>query len=59
MGGLLLVVAGRDIMEAINTNTYTTVFGLEVIDSSLAWIGLGLIVISILGIIIGVWREVR
>jgi hypothetical protein len=58
MGGLLLVVAGRDVMEALDTGTYTTVLGLEMIDSSLAWIGGIICVISILGIFAGVWQFV-
>ena len=58
LAGLMLVAAGRAIVDAINTGTYSTVLGIEVINSLVLWIGLAICVVSLLGIIFGVWRFV-
>ncbi len=58
LAGLMLVAAGRAIVDAINTGTYSTVIGIEVINSLVLWIGVAICVVSLLGIIFGVWRFV-
>lgn len=59
LGGLFLVVVGRSIIEAVNTGTYETVFGLEIITSLVAWTGVIICIVSIFGIMIGVSKSVR
>lgn len=59
LGGSLMVVAGRDIIEATKSGTYETVIGLTVITGLVATIGLVVCIISVLGIAWGVWRVVR
>ena len=59
LGGLFLVVCGRAIMEAVQTGTYETVLGIEVLNSLVVWIGVFVCVFSFLGIMIGVAKAVR
>lgn len=57
--GLLMVVAGKAILDAVNGGTYNTVLGLEVITGLVATIGAVICIFSILGIVVGVWRLLR
>lgn len=57
--GLLMVVAGKAIIDAVQSGTYNTVLGLEVITGLVATIGAVICILSILGIIVGVWRLLR
>jgi hypothetical protein len=59
LGGLLLVVSGKAIIDATQSGTYSTVLGLEVITSLVAVIGAVVCVISLLCMIFGVWRLLR
>lgn len=56
--GLFMLLVGRDIMDAINTGSYNTVLGIEVITSLVATIGGVICIASLLGIVVGVWNVV-
>lgn len=59
LGGLFLVVCGRAIMEAVQSGTYETVLGIEVLNSLVVWIGVFVCVFAFLGIMVGVAKSIR
>lgn len=59
LGGVFITMVGRTIIDAVQTGTYETVIGLQFITGIVATTGVVICVISIIGIIVGVWRTVR